>query len=115
MSSTLNLRQDTNLTFINSYAFSEGGAIVIHSSRFVVVDATNVTLQFICNSAQRGGAIALLSSMIELVSGYSNIMFINNSASGFGGAIYVDPDLLQQQYRYLLGTHCLYEKTTIFE
>ena len=110
MSSTLNLRQDTNLTFINNYAFSEGGAIVIHSSRFVVVDATNVTLQFICNSAQRGGAIALLSSTIELVSGYSNIMFINNSASGFGGAIYVDPDLLQQQYRYLLGTHCLYEK-----
>ena len=110
MSSTLNLRQDTNLTFINNYAFIEGGAIVIHSSQIVVVDATNVTLQFISNYAQRGGAVALLSSKIEFVSGYSSITFINNSATGFGGAIYVDPDLLQQQYRYLLNTHCLYVK-----
>ena len=76
MSSYLYLMFDTNITFVSNRAVTVGGAMMIHSSQFIIGNATSVTLQFISNSAQLGGAMALLSSTLLFVFGNSNITFV---------------------------------------
>ena len=51
-------------------------------------------VHFVNNSAFRGGAISLYSSRLGVAPG-ADVRFINNSANGVGGAIYVDPDFSQ--------------------
>ena len=108
--SELYSRSHAILAFINNTANKNlGGAFYSYRSRFSIENA------IINNSAANGGAIALLSSILELVNESSNLTFENNSAREKGGAIYVDPDkfqyAIQIQYDnlyYLLDT-CLYD------
>ena len=111
ISSELYLISHALLTFINNTAINFGGSIFSYRSKLSIENATN---KFINNSARYGGAMALLSSTIELVNGSSNLTFENNSAKEKGGAIYVDPDQFgiytsQAQYDYLLDINCLYD------
>ena len=105
-------RSHSILTFVSNTANTNlGGAFYSYESKFSIENTTN---RFINNSAANGGAMALLSSILELVNGNSNLIFENNSAKGKGGAIYVDPDkfqyTLQVQYDnyYHLLDICLY-------
>ena len=89
----LYLRSHTILTFINNTAtINLGGAFYRYRSKFSIENATS---RFINNSAAYGGAMALLSSVLKLVNGNSNLIFENNSAKEKGGAIYIDPDKFQ--------------------
>ena len=58
---------------------------------------SNITLSgkvsFTNNTGIRGGAMALYSSTVELRGGL-NISFISNSAQETGGAIYIEPDMI---------------------
>ena len=117
--SELHLKSHTILMFINNTAINFGGAMFSYNSKFSIENATN---RFISNSAGYGGAIALLSSIIELVNESSNLTFENNSAREKGGAIYVDPDRLEltsqvryNSYDHLLDTNCLYDTNTVTE
>ena len=112
LSSELNLTDRTVLTFINNIVNNFGGAFYSYRSTFSI---ENATTRFINNSAANGGAMALLSSTLQLVNGSANLTFENNSAKEKGGAIYVDPDqfeyTLQIQYNnyyHLFDTHCIY-------
>jgi predicted outer membrane repeat protein len=110
--SNLHVKNRTVLTFINNTAITFGGAFYSYKSTISIENATN---RFINNSAANGGAMALLSSILDLVNGSSNLIFENNSAKEKGGAIYIHPDkfeyTLQVQhdnYYHLLDT-CLYD------
>jgi predicted outer membrane repeat protein len=114
--SKLHLLRHTYSSFINNTAINYGGAIFSYYSKFYLENATS---KFINNSAANGGAIALLSSTLELVNGSSNLTFENNSAKETGGAIYVDPDRFKftsqiryNNFYYLLETNCLYDTGT---
>ena len=103
------LSNSTTMIFINNSANGVGGALFTFSTNLQFF--TGTTIKFIGNSAQRGGAMALVSSYLEIVGGSSNISFENNSAKEDGGAILVQPDILQYtvQYVHLVDTHCLYK------
>ena len=119
-SSTMNVGNYTNITFINniidlgsgretaSVMESAGGAMLLFSSTLIISTDANIT--FINNSAQRGGAIALIMSSVMI--GKVNMIYENNSALEYGGAIYVDPDLLQQVYNYDIRNRCFYHNET---
>ena len=113
----LYLQSHSILTFINNTAtINLGGAFYCYRSKFSI---ENATTRFINNSAAYGGAMALLSSVLKLVNGNSNLIFENNSAKEKGGAIYVDPDKFQytlqvqyDNYYNLLDTCLYYEPLT---
>jgi predicted outer membrane repeat protein len=115
ISSELHLMSHPILTFINNTAINFGGALFSYKSKYSIENATN---KFIYNSAANGGAMALLSSKIEVINGISNLIFEKNSAKEKGGAIYVDPDKFEYalqvqydtEYNHLLDT-CLYYVT----
>ena len=110
-SSKLNVRDNTDITFINNSALvGEGGAVVLLYSVLSIAKDSHSTLKFIGNSAQRGGAMATISSTLEWISSDSKLIFINNSASEFGGGIYIYPDVIQLRYKYFFEINCLYYK-----
>ena len=95
------------LNFTNNSAKNEGGSIFFLSSNLLIKD--NVSINCIGNSASRGGAIALVSSQIEFLSAYlSNVTFMKNNASQFGGAVYINPDRLQHLQEYINYVKCTY-------
>ena len=100
--------------FINNSAVAIGGALFFYSSRFIIANVSNMTVKFIGNSANSGGAIVLLSSSLEVVGGNLNMTFANNSAKENGGAIFVQPDLLYYtvQYLNLNNIHCFYRRNS---
>ena len=49
-------------------------------------------VHFVNNTGFRGSAISLYSSILGVAPG-ADVRFINNSAKGVGGAIYIEPDL----------------------
>ena len=111
VSSSLHLKNHATLKFINNSASTGagmGGAFFSFASLIYIEDFTGVTVTFIGNSARRGGAMALMASTLNFMSGNSNITFENNSALESGGAIYVDPDLLRIQSARIDFSHCLY-------
>ena len=73
--SEMHSKSHTILTFINNTAINFGRAIYSYSSKLFV---ENATIKFTSNSARNGGAMALLSSILELVNGSSNLTFENN-------------------------------------
>ena len=60
------------------------------------------------NSAQEGGALALKSSRIYIMNG-ATITFNNNTASQFGGAIYVDNPPFELQNKANTHMSCFYQ------
>ena len=70
-----------NSTFSNNH----GTSISIHDSKFSFVDF----VEFQNNSGQSGGALALYSSILKITKP-ARVLFCNNSATKFGGAIYID-------------------------
>ena len=54
--------------------------------------------------------MATISSTLEWISSDSKLIFINNSASEFGGGIYIYPDVIQLRYKYFFEINCLYYK-----
>ena len=79
---------DTNASFINNTA-TQGGAVYQSSEGDISIAGTS-RLMFYNNVAGQGGALYLFSSASVLaVRNTSLVQFINNSASGNGGAVYV--------------------------
>ena len=113
----LHISSNTTMIFINNSAIGVGGALFTYSSRFILLNATGMTIKFTGNSARSGGAIALVSSSLEFVGGDSNITFENNSAKENGGAILVQPDVLYYTLPYIhsVDTHCLYNTNSTTE
>ena len=81
----------------------EAGKVNIHSSTFAnnngrVINCKQTDLSFsgvvtfTGNSAHQGGALSLTSISLKLITlvEYTTVNFIHNSASQFGGAIYID-------------------------
>ena len=62
----------------------------LHSTLSTVI--LSGVVDFINNTAFRGGAILFYSSILGVAPGV-DVRFINNSAKGVGGAIYAEPDL----------------------
>ena len=107
--STLNVRDKTNMVFINNTALNgDGGAILLVFSTLAITENSHSTIKLVSNSAKCGGAMAIISSSLQWMSSDSNLIFINNSASEFGGGIYIDPGILQLRYKYLIEINCLY-------
>ena len=73
----------------------------------VTVD-NDALLKFANNSAENGGAISLYGSWIT-VSNNSHLVFINNTVTGFGGAIYV----YMTEEAYLPYSHHCFIKSTV--
>ena len=115
----LHISSNTTMIFINNSAIGVGGALFSYSSRFILVNATNMTVKFTGNSARSGGAIVFVSSSLEFGGGNSKITFENNSAKEDGGAILVQPDVLYYTLPYstvhLVDTHCLYKTNSTTE
>ena len=70
-----------------------------------VIIGNDSSLIFTGNMAKRGGAFAVMSSIVHIVMN-ANMTFLINSAQIVGGAMYFDPDLLQQQYYHDRGSQC---------
>jgi predicted outer membrane repeat protein len=91
-SSTLNMKHNANITFIDNSATINGGAMVVARTDGLLITglhlSNNATIIFINNSASRvGGALFVYSSRFILANGASvTIKFIGNSAKS-GGAI----------------------------
>ncbi|MCG8623916.1 MAG: hypothetical protein MJE68_18235, partial [Proteobacteria bacterium] len=80
-------KSNADLSGVSKFTGSRFSAILSIMSTITLSE----NISFVDNSAFRGGAMALYSSTLALSSG-ANIIFVNNSAQGEGGAIYVDPD-----------------------
>ena len=107
MQSFITIGNGTNVQFITNNAESEGGGIFLLSSKLSLENETNIT--FLSNSAARGGAIAFSMSQMEFASSTPPYMiFDNNSALEFGGAIYSNPDRLQHLQEYINYANCTY-------
>lgn len=97
----------TNITITDcKFHGNEGTPIVAYHSEFTL--SGNVA--FVDNTANKGGAIALTSSLMQITKNTS-ILFQNNSATDVGGAIYVEQ---QSAYLYLendksKNTQCFYK------
>ena len=76
-----------NSIYINDSVFANnyGTAISAHDSKCSLIGS----VEFDNNSAKRGGALALYASILKLTV-ETKACFYNNSASEFGGAIYVE-------------------------
>ena len=105
--SSITIRDSGSVEITNNSAKSAGGGIFFLSSQLLLKDKLNMT--FVSNSAARGGGMVLSSSKMKFLSTHSpSVIFENNSATEFGGAIYVDPDRLQHLQEYINYINCTY-------
>ena len=114
LAATYYFEDNARSILINNSAVAIGGALSFYSSRFIIANVSNMTIKFIGNSANSGGAIVFLSSSLEVVGGNLNMTFANNSAKENGGAIFVQPDLLYYtiQYLNLNNIYCFYRRNS---
>ena len=77
---------NVTLTGSSMFTLNQGSSFLTLTS-FINVEG-NVT--FKKNSASRGGALQLLSNSALIIKNNSNIKFIDNRATSYGGAIYAD-------------------------
>ena len=88
-------RNSCHVRFNKNKAYISGG-ITATGSNIQFID--NSLLEFICNSGKFGGAMALYGkSQLSFYSSNSTITFINNLATHYGGAIYIDDSSYFQQ------------------
>ena len=89
--------QNSNVIFSGVSQITD--TYVYHKSA-IVSYFSNITLSgavtFTNNGGYRGGAIVLYSSTLNVAPG-ANVSFINNTAVGTGGAIYIYPSLIPYQ------------------
>ena len=93
MNSEINFHGDS--VFQNNCANSYGGAIYSSNSRIIYHNnsaSTDSEFQFDSNCADLGGAIAMILSGTTklIINPHVKIIFIENQAQSFGGAIFVD-------------------------
>lgn len=90
-----------NSTFINNVAAIEAGALDVNAnpSSYSPTHYVSVTnSKFINNSAQTAGAITMGYGVLD------NCIFINNSATGNGGAVYTENDVNVTNNRFYNNT-----------
>ena len=105
--SVLVIGPDTYFACMNNAALDvAGGALLMTSTMTIGNDSS---LIFTGNIAKREGAIAVVSSILHIVTN-ANMTFLINSAMTVGGAMCFDPDLLQQQYYQDIGSQCMYHQ-----
>ena len=81
-------RNNCHVKFTKNRAHISGGITAI-GSNIQFID--NSLLEFVHNSGKSGGAMALYDkSQLSFYTSNSTIKFINNSATHYGGAIYID-------------------------
>ena len=90
-----NVTLSGNSKFLNNY----NSALVSYSTNITL----SGTVSFVNNTGIRGGAMALYSSTIYLMSGLI-VTFMNNSAQETGGAIHIEPDMTRN-----FCPECFYE------
>ena len=105
--SVVTIGADTHFACMNNSALDLGGGVLIMTSTMTI--GNDSSLIFTGNMGKRGGAIAVVSSIVHIVTN-ANMTFLINSAQIVGGAMYFDPDLLQQQYYQDIGSQCLYRQ-----
>ncbi len=107
----------TNTLYVyNSYVTIAGISKLIGNFQPALVSTLSTIIlsgvvDFINNTAFRGGAILFYSSTLGVASG-ADVRFINNSANGVGGAIYTEPDLSRNIILWALFTDrqaCFYQ------
>ena len=92
-----------NTMFTNSY---QNSALLSFSSTVVLSGGVS----FVNNTATKGGAMALYSSVLKIIKG-AKVSFINNSAREIGGAIFIDPGFVLELVLMKLTSHveCFYQ------
>ena len=93
--STLNVRNNARIVFINNSAIRQAAGILLENSVLSVEDNTNIA--FINNSAGKIGSMAMLSSKLY-VRHKASLDFISNSASSFGGSSQVELSIVIIEY-----------------
>ena len=96
------------LIVYNSYVTIAGISKFIRNFQPALLSTSSTVIlsgvvDFINNTAFRGGAILFYSSILGVAPG-ADVRFINNSAKGVGGAIYAEPDLSRNLMLWALFT-----------
>ena len=101
--SPITFKHISNTKFTNNVAISNGGAI--YSRKITVSSKGNSHVEFNNNTATRGGAIYITDNFISFEESIL-IMFINNIAKDYGGAIAEDiPEIIFCNNSTITFTH----------
>eukprot|EP01084_Bolivina_argentea_P284459 487518_1 len=90
----------SGVRFDNNMAQKRGGSLILHQSCVNITDTS-----FINNKGQIGGSLAISSLSSYCVNTLSNIIFENNLAHEFGGAIHINNlwNINEEKDKYLLS------------